>query len=490
MQTISRIFAFPFLAVLLSTLLSSVVYAPAQAQTSICTDVGPGATVQITGPDGVCYKVTNTNGSSTMCVPTATTGEWQSFYNNPGAASLASCSLDCAAQAIGWGGGCSATAGALTNGYNEFVITSSGSYSGYVTATCSSGSIVQSSASCQADQSVYVVDSSPTANRVQIFDTNGNYQRQIGSCSSGICTASAASGAFHGPNYIAIDSGNNLWVGDFNNNRVEKFNNAGTYQFQLGCAYGACASGTGNNQFNTTSSNSAEQIAFDGGGNAWIADTFNTRFEEWNSSGTYQGQFPCSSGQCSFGSGSGQFNITFGIAIDGSGNFWLSDPLNHRMQIWNSSHSYVSQFPCASGKCGTTNANGNLNDPVTVRLDPSGNVWVFDQHFCRINKYNSSGVYQSAIGQGYNGVPGTIGSCVASPTDNRQFYGPYDIAWDSSGNMWIADFMRVVELDPTGTIFIRQMGCQGNCAGGSANGQFYNDGSGWGFTGALSLVVK
>ena len=53
--------------------------------------VAPGATTNITGPDGVCRKVTNTNGSYSLYVSTASTNEWQNFLSNPGVASLAAC---------------------------------------------------------------------------------------------------------------------------------------------------------------------------------------------------------------------------------------------------------------------------------------------------------------------------------------------------------------------------------------------------------------
>jgi hypothetical protein len=42
----------------------------------------------------------------------------------------------------------------------------------------------------------------------------------------------------------------NFWVTDCTNNRVQKFNSSGTYIGRLGCSTGACASGTGNGQFN------------------------------------------------------------------------------------------------------------------------------------------------------------------------------------------------------------------------------------------------
>jgi len=70
-------------------LLASLLAIPANASDS--STVAPGATVSITGPDGVCRKVTNNNGSNSLYVATTTTAEWENFISNPGSASLATC---------------------------------------------------------------------------------------------------------------------------------------------------------------------------------------------------------------------------------------------------------------------------------------------------------------------------------------------------------------------------------------------------------------
>ena len=74
------------------TFLSCVVAGNAKAQTNPCTYVAPSTTQQITGPDSVCKQVTNNSATNNLCVMTATTAQWQSFYNNPNGATLAACS--------------------------------------------------------------------------------------------------------------------------------------------------------------------------------------------------------------------------------------------------------------------------------------------------------------------------------------------------------------------------------------------------------------
>jgi hypothetical protein len=70
----------------------------------------------------------------------------------------------------------------------------------------------------------------------------------------------------------------------------------------------------------------------------------------------------CTSGMCptSSGSGNGQFSCPVGIAIDGSGNLWVVDNGNNRVQEFSGGGSYLSQF----GGSG----NGYLGGPLHIAI--------------------------------------------------------------------------------------------------------------------------
>jgi hypothetical protein len=63
-----------------------------------------------------------------------------------------------------------------------------------------------------------------------------------------------------------------------------------------------------------------------------------------------------------------------------------------------------------------------------VAVDGSGNVYVADKNNHRIQKFNSSGVYKSTIG-----VTGVSGP------DNSHFFLPFGVAVDGSANVYVAD---------------------------------------------------
>jgi len=305
---------------------------------------------------------------------------------------------------------------------------------------------------------IYAADGG--GNRVEVFNMSGTYIRQIGGCSSGDCTLSYANGAFSNSSGsvdgIAIDPSGNIWVEDAGNNRIEKFNSSGSWQLTIpgGCANSslpACPVSTANGQFYQPT-----YLTIDSSGNIYVSDQSNNRVQKLSSSGSfifgigagYQGVGGSVGGT---GTTGGKFNEPQGIKVDSSGNIWVVDYVNNRVQEFNSSGTFVLQLPCASGKCSTGSANGKLGGgPEGLAIDASGNVWVGDSGNGRIEEFNSSGSYVSKF----------------------SVSNPNDLYFDSSGNLWVASqgTFTVLEYNTSGSL-LQTIGSQG-----TTNGQFSNPG--------------
>ena len=67
-------------------------------------------------------------------------------------------------------------------------------------------------------------------------------------------------------------------------------------------------------------------MATDGSGNVYVADEGNHRIQEFDASGTFLTAWG------SAGSGNGQFTYSNGVAADGSGNVYVADSGNARIQ--------------------------------------------------------------------------------------------------------------------------------------------------------------
>ncbi|HWY18310.1 MAG TPA: RHS repeat-associated core domain-containing protein [Solirubrobacteraceae bacterium] len=81
------------------------------------------------------------------------------------------------------------------------------------------------------------------------------------------------------------------------------------------------SAGSGNAQFKEP-----KGIAVDQTGNIWVADSLNARLEEFTSSGEYLGQYGSS------GTGNGQFKEPRGIAVNSAGTMWIVDVTNNRVE--------------------------------------------------------------------------------------------------------------------------------------------------------------
>ena len=67
-------------------------------------------------------------------------------------------------------------------------------------------------------------------------------------------------------------------------------------------------------------------VATDGSGNVYVADTGDHRIQKFDASGVFLATWG------SHGTGNGQFDSPTGVATDGSGNVYVADTRNHRIQ--------------------------------------------------------------------------------------------------------------------------------------------------------------
>jgi hypothetical protein len=217
----------------------------------------------------------------------------------------------------------------------------------------------------------------------------------------------------------------NLYVSDEIGNRIERFDSAGTFIGWMGactgpgtggagasqcvgtapdlhsngfnCKEATCAgpgtAGTGDGQFN-----GPEEVVVDASGNMWVAEGINARVQEFNNAGAYVTQVGCSTNNpsppaCSFSSNNGAFTDPEGIAVDASGNLYVGDGSNGRVEKFNSAGIYVSQLGCSTGDCCPSCSNsgmGQFGNEITgmgIALGPSGNVYVADTANNRVEEF-------------------------------------------------------------------------------------------------------
>ena len=85
----------------------------------------------------------------------------------------------------------------------------------------------------------------------------------------------------------------------------------------------------------------------------------------------------------SYGTGPGQFNQPFGIAVDAAGNVYVSDTENNRVQVFTNDGAFLQQWG------GYGYAPGQFYRPTAVAVGPDGRIYVSDAWNNRIQVFGS-----------------------------------------------------------------------------------------------------
>jgi sugar lactone lactonase YvrE len=87
--------------------------------------------------------------------------------------------------------------------------------------------------------------------------------------------------------------------------------------------------------------------------------------------------------------------------------------------------------------------------PTGIAVDGSGNLYITDWLNNRIRKVDSSGIITTVAGNGIQGFSGDGGPATAASLNL-----PNDVTADSAGNLYIADWinLRIRIVDKSGTI--------------------------------------
>src|SRR5579872_137042 len=195
-------------------------------------------------------------------------------------------------------------------------------------------------------------------------------------------------------------------------------------------------------------------VALGSGNTIYIADQANHRIRQVSSSGTIT--TVAGNGTAGYtGDGSGatgaELNAPLGIAVDSSGNLYIADTANavvRKVTSGGTISTIAGSNSAGPGYSGEGAATGNqLFAPSAVIVDSSGNVYISDTGNSRIRKV-SGGNISTIAG---NGIPGYGGD--SGLATNAEINGPIGLALDSAANLYIADTsnnrIRMVRTDGT-----------------------------------------
>ncbi len=161
---------------------------------------------------------------------------------------------------------------------------------------------------------------------------------------------------------------------------------------------------------------------------------------------------------------------------DLSGEIWIADGSNNRVQRWLAAPEveYALSYQSSFGTEGT--AAGQLKHPAGLAIDAKRDIWVADWSNNRVEEFDGTGAFLKTFGWGVSNGEAKLEVCTAScragisGSGDGELKKPSAIAVDPEGNLWVADSnnCRVERFSPAGG-FLSKFG--GTCS--KESGQFY-----------------
>jgi sugar lactone lactonase YvrE len=204
---------------------------------------------------------------------------------------------------------------------------------------------------------------------------------------------------------------------------------------------------------------SPQYVAFSPSGDLWVADTGHARVLEFTPPFTDGEAATVVLGQPDFTStacGGGQTGLCMpdGIAVDSSGDVWVADEQQQRILEFTppftngETASLVLGEPSFTASACTLSQTG-LCYPQGITFDSSGNLWVADSYSNRVVEF-VKGPSGFTNDQAESVVLGqTDFTSKVSATTRSNMALPAALAFDSAGNLWVADWEnnRVLKFD-------------------------------------------
>jgi sugar lactone lactonase YvrE len=272
------------------------------------------------------------------------------------------------------------------------------------------------------------------------------------------------------PKGVVCDASGNAWVVDGSNHSIRKIAPDGTVSTFAGSpGVSGSADGTGA----SARFQYPDSLALDGSGNLYVSDTSNHTIRKITPAGavTTLAGSPGQPGAVNGNGSNARFNYPRGLAVDGAGNLFVADRGNHAIRKVTPSGE-VSTFAGTLGQSGfAEGAEGvaRLYHPVGLTMDGSGNLFVADTDNNSIRKITSGGVVSTFAGTSQGGHVDDTGAAA-------RFLVPTGIAIDPAGNLFVSegvDTIRKVTPSAEVTTLAGAFNQEGASDGPGGSARFY-----------------
>jgi sugar lactone lactonase YvrE len=277
-------------------------------------------------------------------------------------------------------------------------------------------------------------------NQVTAYNSNGV---QVGHFGTG--TSGSGNGQLAAPRDAATNAAGDVYVADYGNDRIEEFSPSGAYITQWG------TSGGGQSQFRRPYG-----VAVDVDGKVYVADSTNHRVQIFDGSGQFIAQYGQAPASPDVAPTIGQFAMLRRVAVQPGvhhPDIYLADLWGYRLSQVSQDASSPPNFTFDRVFGNVPPQDGKFNEPSGLTFDTSGNLYVADAVNQRMEVFDAS-TYAYIRKWGERGWG----------TNDEGFNWPRDLSYVPATNtIWVADTKngRLIEFNTDGTPTGRKVGSIG-----------------------------
>jgi len=287
---------------------------------------------------------------------------------------------------------------------------------------------------------LYIADAG--ANEVLKVTPAGTLSVLAGTGTAGAPTPGPATASkLSGPTGVVVDAGGDVYIADTGNHEVEKVTSAG----HLSIVAGTGAGGTPVAGSATSSPlGGPAGLALDTAGDLYIADGAGAGGNPYVEKVTPAGQLSIFAGNGTrglptAGAATGSpLNGPTGVAVDASGDVFIADPASNLVAKVSPTGTLSLFAGKSNGSAGTpvagTATSSHLDQPTGLAIDSSGDLYIADAANDRIEEVTSADRLSILAGDGLAGAPTYGGAATASRLND-----PTAVAVNSAGVVFLAD---------------------------------------------------
>lgn len=209
------------------------------------------------------------------------------------------------------------------------------------------------------------------------------------------CTGSTSGSTLCTPGSVVADSSGDIWVADTGNCRVLEYKPTFSNGMAASVVIGQINTSANGCSTSQSTFKYPERLTFDSAGDLWVVDTNNNRILEFTPPFTTGMTASLVLGQSSYTSNTAAttaagLSVPYGAAFDGAGNLWVADGNNCRALEYNppfttgmSASVVLGEPNMTSNNCSPASAS-SIGAVRGVAVDSSGNVYVSDNEFGRV----------------------------------------------------------------------------------------------------------